>query len=284
MNALPSKSAARAVAACLAAAAASAAAADFDYRVEYVKSTHGSCVKTDLVPQPGTTFRMDVRFDGPFNQIFGGRFDHARNTTVFFGQEDAQDAEGFRDLFQLALGGHEAQTYQTFASLGRKSREKWIHCGLQEVNDSVIDCRVPIVYDGRHVTWGSFDMKLEGERTAAGKVPVSFFGMTCDDGSVKSYACYDLALYGAEFYRDGKPLARFVPVVKDGVAGLYEEVTGKFYASATDVPLEAGPKLEADAATEAPTSRSRSSRTTSPSPRSSPSAGASAGTRRRTSR
>ena len=113
---------ARAVAACLAVAAASASAADFDYRVEYVKSTHGSCVKTDLVPQPGTTFRMDVRFDGPFNQIFGGKFDHAKNTTVFFGQEDAQDAEGFRDLFQLALGGHEAQTYQTFASLGRKRR------------------------------------------------------------------------------------------------------------------------------------------------------------------
>ena len=244
MNALPSKSAARAVAACLAAAAVSAAAADFDYRVEYVKSTHGSCVKTDLVPQPGTTFRMDFRFDGPFNQIFGGKFDHAKNTTVFFGQEDAQDAEGFRDLFQLALGGHEAQAYQTFASLGRKSREKWIHCGLQEVNDSAIGTRVSIVYDGRHVTWGSFDMKLEGERTAAGKVPVSFFGMTCDDGSVKSYACYDLALYGAEFYRDGKPLARFVPVVKGGVAGLYEAVSGKFYASATDVPLEAGPRYE----------------------------------------
>ena len=219
--------------------ASAASGADFDYRVEYVKSAHGSCVKTDLVPEPGMTFRMDVRFDGPFNQIFGGKFDHAKNTTAFFGQEDAKDDEGFRDLFCLELGGHEAQAYQTFVSLGRKSRDKWIHCGLQEVNDSVVGSRVQITYDGRNVSWGSFSMRLEGERAKAGKVPVSFFGRTSEDGSVKSYACYDMSLYGAAFYKDGRRIAVFVPVVKDGVAGLYEPVSKKFYASATDVPLEA---------------------------------------------
>ena len=94
-------------------------AAGYDYEVEYVKSTHGSCVKTDLIPEPGLTFKMDLMFEGPFNQIFGGKFDMARNTTAFFGQEDEKDADGFRDLFSLELGGHEAQAYQTFANLGR---------------------------------------------------------------------------------------------------------------------------------------------------------------------
>ena len=65
-------------------------AAGYDYEVEYVKSAHGSCVKTDLIPEPGLTFKMDLMFEGPFNQIFGGKFDMAKNTTVFFGQEDAE--------------------------------------------------------------------------------------------------------------------------------------------------------------------------------------------------
>ena len=219
-------------------------AAPYDYEVEYVKSSHGSVVKTDLLPESGLTFRIELMFEGPFNQIFGGKFDQAKQTTAFFGQEDAEDSEGFRNLYNLALGGHEAQAYQTFVSLGRKSRDRWIHCGLQEVNDAVIGSRIAIVYDGRNVSWGSFRMKLEGERTATGKVPVSFFGMTCADGTPKSYACYDMSLYGASFYRDGKQVAEFVPVVKGGVAGLYEKVTKKFYASATDVPLTAGPKAE----------------------------------------
>ena len=72
-------------------------AAGYDYEVEYVKSTHGSCVKTDLIPEPGLTFKMDLMFEGPFNQIFGGKFDMARNTTAFFGQEDEKDADGWLD-------------------------------------------------------------------------------------------------------------------------------------------------------------------------------------------
>ena len=223
-------------------------AADYDYEAEYVKSTHESCVKTDLYPEPGLTFKMELMFEGPYNQIFGGKFDLSKNTTAFFGQEDAKDAEKFRDLFTLSLGGHEAQTYQTFVSLGRKSKSKWIHCGLQEVNDSVIGSRVLITYDGRHVTWGSFRMKLEGERTAKGKSPVSFFGMTCEDGSLKSYASYDLTFYGATFYRGGKPVADYIPVVKGGVAGIFDKVGRKFYASSTPAPLTAGPKKAAKAA------------------------------------
>ena len=246
MKPIERTAAARALAACAIGllAASAASAADYDYEVEYVKSTHDSVVKTDLLPEPGLTFRMDLRFEGPFNQIFGGKFDHAKQTTAFFGQEDAKDAEGFRDLFNLALGGHEAQTYQTFASLGRKSRDKWIHCGLLEVNDSVVGPRIRITYDGRNLVWGSFNMRLEGERTATGKVPVSFFGMTCDDGSVKAYGCYDLSFYGATFYKGGKPVAEFVPVVKGGVAGIFDKIGKKFYASCTAVPLEAGPKAE----------------------------------------
>ena len=116
MNATKCRTAARALAACLV-AAASAAAADYDYRVEYVKSTHGSCVKTDLVPRPGTTFRMDVRFDGPFNQIFGGKFDHAKNTTVFFGQTSSSSRSAGtrprRSRPSRASGGRAARSGST---------------------------------------------------------------------------------------------------------------------------------------------------------------------------
>ena len=71
---------------------------------------------------------------------------------------------------------------------------------------------------------GSFRIKLNDARTVTGKVPVSFFGMTCADGSVKSYACYDMTFYGATFYKDGKPVAEYIPVVKGGVAGIYDNV------------------------------------------------------------
>ena len=218
-----------------------AGAAAYDYEVEFVKSTHESVVKTDLVPGPGLTFKLDLMFEGPYNQIFGGKFNHEKQTTTFFGQEDAS-VNDVRNMFNLGLGGHEAQAYQSFQSLGQKGGGKWVHCGLQEVNDSVIGTRILITYDGRTVTWGSFSVKLEGERTEAGKVPVALFGMTRDDGSVKAYGNYDLTLYGATFYKDGKPVADFIPVVKGGVAGVYDKVAKKFFASATDKPLVAGPK------------------------------------------
>ncbi|MBQ6135934.1 MAG: hypothetical protein IJI73_01015 [Kiritimatiellae bacterium] len=225
--------------------AASAFAAPYDYEVEYVKSAHMSVVKTDLLPDSGLSFRMDVMFEGPYNQIFGGKFDMAKQTTVFFGQEDPADADRGRGLYQLEFGGHEAQAFQSSASFGRKSQGKWTHCGTQELNDSVVGSRISISYDGSRVSWGSFSMKLGGARTESSKVPVSFFGMTRADGTPKSYGCYDMTLYGATFYRDGKPVAEFIPVVKGGVAGLYEKVSKKFYASATRVPLSAGPKVAA---------------------------------------
>ena len=96
-------------------------AAGYDYEVEYVKSAHGSCVKTDLIPEPGLTFKMDIMFEGPFNQIFGGKFDMAKQTTAFFGQEDAKGADEFRDLFSLELGGHEAQAYRRLQTSGARA-------------------------------------------------------------------------------------------------------------------------------------------------------------------
>ena len=88
MTTIERNAAARVLAACAIGllAATAATAADYDYEVEYVKSSHGSCVKTALLPGPGLTVKMELRFDGPFNQIFGGKFDHAKNTTAFFGQ------------------------------------------------------------------------------------------------------------------------------------------------------------------------------------------------------
>lgn len=217
-------------------------AADYDYEVEYVKSTHGSCVKTDLKPELGLTFKLDVKFEGPFNQMFGGTFDRQKNTMAFFGSEEPEE-DGDRSLFMLELGGNDTQAYAGFVSLGRKGRSGWKHCGVQGLNASVIDSRVDIIYDGKSVTWGPFHYKLEGERKVAGQSPVSFFGMTRSDGSVRSYACYDMSLYGASFYKNGKQVAQFIPVVKRGIPGLFEKGSKKFYPSVTDVPLTAGPRV-----------------------------------------
>lgn len=222
-------------------------AADYDYEVEFVKSGGRSAVKTDFIPDAGLAFKMKVMFEGPYNQIFGGRFDHAKQTAAFFGQEDAADAQGFRNLYTLSFGGHEAQTYHAFAGLGRMSRAKWTHCGYRDVNQSVIGSRIEIVYNGSGVSWGNFFFKLDDERAASGKMPVSFFGKTYDDGSVKSYGCYTMSFYGASFYKDGKIVADFIPVVKGRVAGLYEKVSKRFYASSTGEPLTAGPKISKSA-------------------------------------
>ena len=78
---------ARVLAVCLAAfAAAFSPAADYDYEVEYVRSAaRASCVKTDLVPDLGLTFKLDLRLEGPFWQTFGGQFVLGKNSTTFFG-------------------------------------------------------------------------------------------------------------------------------------------------------------------------------------------------------
>lgn len=217
-------------------------AADYDYEVEFVKSTGGSAVRTELVPDAGLSFRLKVMFEGPFNQIFSGKFDRERQTTAFFGQEENVDSQGFRNLFTLSFGGHEAQTYHAFAGLGLMSRDKWIHCGYRDVNQTVVDSPIEIVYDGSGVTWGNFSFKLDGVRNEGGTLPISFFGKTYADGKVKAYGCYCMRLYGASFYRNGALVAEFIPVVKRSVAGLYEKKTGRFYSSATGEQLTAGPK------------------------------------------
>lgn len=228
----------------------SAFAADDNYLVEYVKSTHGSCVKTDFVPQPGMTFRLDVKFEGPFTQMFGGKFDHTKNTRAIFGCEEAE-VDGGRDMFLLELGGNDVQEFQTVTSFGRRGNKQAGQMAQQEINENAIGSRYEITYDGEHLRWGSFMCKLSEERRINCKLPVSFFGMTKDDGTVRSQGCYDMSLYGATFYKDGKQLAAFVPVVKGGVPGLYEKISKKFYASATDVPLTAGPKVEKKASDKA---------------------------------
>ena len=223
------------------AAVSSACAADYDYEVEYVKSTHGSCVKTDLKPELGLTFRMEVMLDGAFNQVFGGKFSFDRDCTAIFGCE-GPDVEGRRNLYLLEVGGHEKQAHVVNTSFGWKGKGPWEHCTYKDVNDSLFGSRCVVTYDDHAVRWGSFLFKLEGERKVAIEQPVSFFGRTCSDGSVRSFGCYDMSLYGASFYRNGKAVAEFVPVVKGGVAGLYEKLSKKFYASVTAVPLTAGPR------------------------------------------
>lgn len=225
----------------------------YDYEVESVKSSHGSCVRTDILPEPGLTFRLDVRFDGPFNQIFGGKYDFDKNTTAFFGSEEPKVDEA-RSQFRLDLGGNDAQALSALASLGRRGGSVWEHCRGQELNAGMIGIRTEIIYDGKRLFWGPFSFKLEGERKETGTNPISFFGMTRHDGSPRSYACYDMTLYGATFYKSGKMVAEFIPAVKGGVAGLFDKASGKFYASVTDIPLEAGPRIEPMAASTAPAS------------------------------
>ena len=222
----------------------SALAAAYDYEVEYVKSSRGSCVKTDFVPQPDMTFRLEVKFEGTFVQMFNfERFKEKVNTRTIFGCEE-KEIDGGRDMYSLELGGNDQQAFQNFVNFGRRGNKGAGQCGQQEVNATCIDSRIEITYDGRHLRWGSFDNKLSDEKRVQSTLPVSFFGVTLPDGSVKSYACYDMSLFGAAFYKDGKQIATFVPVVKDGVAGLYDKVAKKFYASVTDAPLTAGPKVE----------------------------------------
>ena len=223
------------------AAVSSANAADYDYEVEYVKSARGSCVKTDILPEPGLTFGLDVRFDEPFYQLYGGKIDLNKAGQALFGSEEPAES-GFRSLFRLDFGGNDSQVYTMFAGFGRHGNGPWEFCRIQDGNESLVGCRYQIVFDGKHVSWGPFKLKLDGARKQTGKSPLALFGVTLDNGSVKSYGCYEMSLYGASFYRDGKAVGDFVPVVKGGVAGLFDKVSKKFYASVTGAPLTAGPK------------------------------------------
>ena len=50
--------------------------------------------------------------------------------------------------------------------------------------------------------------------------------------------------YGAQFYEDGKTLsANYVPCTKDGVAGVYETISGTILYSASSTALTAGPEI-----------------------------------------
>ncbi len=227
-------------------AAFGAGAAPYDYRVEYVRSARTSCVKTGILPTPGMTFKLDVLFEGDYVDYI--RFDGKTQTAAFFGAEDAKDAAGVRDTYLVEFGGAPAHVLTVNACFGRKGGGVFEYGRILDTGEHARGSRMDVTLNGASLLFGAFSLRLDGARRTTGVNSVSIFGMTRDDGSVRAYACYEMRVYGASFFNGGKPVARFIPVVKGGVAGLYDEIGGTFHASATAAPLVAGPKVERKAA------------------------------------
>lgn len=56
-------------------------------------------------------------------------------------------------------------------------------------------------------------------------------------------SCCTHQIYSFSREKDGKLAFDFIPCIKDGVVGMYEDISGVFYSSQTSTPFIAGPKI-----------------------------------------
>ena len=200
--------------ACFALAVSAVFAALPDSFVEYVESTNAATyVNTGILPNPAAT-RMVVKL----------------TPTVV----DSTQRGIFGSLPSATWGGTDA-AYVLLAS--SKFRVDWI--GSQTAAAFTPGTTVVYTFDmiaNRAFIDSAFYASSAYKVTAAGKA-LYLFNMN-NNGTV--YTGLPQKLYASRIYTDGTTLAaNYIPCVKDGVAGLYDSVSGNILYSAAAYPLKA---------------------------------------------
>lgn len=196
----------------------------YDYSVEYIQTTGQEYCNTGVIPTCDTTFAIDMAY-------LGTTFTGQSSWIGVFGERvSAQDMSGAYTLFinkqnqQLAMNfwGKDSGGFNTGITTGARFVASNENCriyvdGVRKYNDNT---RSGVVNHGR-------SMLLFAFRTPSG----------LENRNIR------VKLYGMKISEGGTPVRDYIPVVKNGIAGLWDNVGKSFTPSATSSAFIAGSRV-----------------------------------------
>lgn len=208
--------------------------------VQYIRSTKAQCLQTDYVPNEKTKLVFDLEMEGDAYQGGGSTilFNVPETTYRFSANFGGGSAEASTLLYCWPWKYYELYKYMTVESL--------------QLSESIIRDRNTFRFGQGRCEWGSEGRDIHANPTAAEHVfaqRLVILGMDVDT----PFTSRDVKLYGLKIFEDDAVVRDYVPVVCDGVAGLYDNMGKTFFGSTTDVAFEAGPTFNAIAVEAIPT-------------------------------
>lgn len=182
-------------------------------RITSIKGTGSQYINTGFTPDSNSRIVMDVQWAG----TGGGSFFGSRNT-------NSATATGNNTLFITADGLPRCDYYGT------------------SVTGSIIPTSRIIVDRNKNVTTIGDATVTNTAASGSSSYPLFLYAMN-NIGAAGTMAQF--TLYSCRIYDNGTLVRNFVPCTNaSGVAGLYDTVNGKFYASATSTAFVAGTAVD----------------------------------------
>ena len=185
-------------------------------------------------------------------QAFNTGYTHKANTKVVMDCEVKQNADrNWEALFGGRLGSYNSNAFCFFSRTDGRDIPCFNRSGNEPRGSGfVYGERITIVAYGKTATWYMGD-DLEtpaGSVTTTGtadegKTPMLLFDLNTSsvEGGIQEDGSKSLMkLYGCKIYEEDVLIHDYKPAQREGVVGLYDEVTGSFAGSMTDTPFIAG--------------------------------------------
>jgi len=194
--------------------------------LDYIESTGTQRINTEYIPKTNTKMELTLSFSGDFKTSGSG-------VTHFVESYDSGD------IFQFNFGDLAHQNNTIFAWFD-KSLDNGGVINSFERTDKIRTNKNTITYEDGKVTYGDLEAQA-AKKTKNHSTPVYLFG-----NASKAFDRYNMKVYGLKFYEAGSLKREYVPCYRksDGVAGLYDIISGKFYTNAGTGSFKKGSLVE----------------------------------------
>ena len=216
------------------ASSATASTADYgepDAYLDYVEGTGTQMVNTEFLLASNSVIVAEYAYPDPIvghaNYLFGV-YRSGMTAGYFY-----SNGGSFPLRFQKATGTSGASTTEAGINATPNSRQIVAMRLATGATSTIVSQSGETLYSG----------VLTGTISQNATAPLVLLGLNNQGNLDSGYAC-SAKIYSFKIYDgDGKIARHFLPCIKNGVAGLYDKVSGRFFRSATATALVAGPTL-----------------------------------------
>jgi len=193
-----------------------------------VKFTKQQIVTTDIYPSPNSRLEIDMQFDGELNN-----FSQSTHTAYFMGCPD-EVVDGSTKKFNANTESY-SKSQNDFSILC------WFEQGFNGIYYKIgipqnhVRTRSVFSCDQVNARASFNGVSISTERkTTTMSSPLNFGG----GGNGLIFGLMDIIVYSIKHYENNVLVHNYVPVIRNGVAGLYDNKTDTFIHSTTGTELE----------------------------------------------
>ena len=192
-------------------------------QVEYLKSTGTQYIDTDIIPTYSTKTELDIKFS---DIVASADNDHS----YFFGISGASVLGVYNALLQR-------KTSNDVEDIGVYDGFYYSAGGISLLKNLSVKTRNILTINRPISSWGSTTVSTDKTITAVTPtVGLCIFGLKAISGGQQVFLTQtsrNMFLYECKIYLDGSTVSNdLIPVERyDGVLGLYDKITGKFYTN-----------------------------------------------------